>query len=228
MKKKQGKRKAKVVSPKMSKIYIFSGLGSDKRAFGSINFKGLDVEFMKWLTPKKEETLESYAQRYTSQIKAKNPILIGLSFGGVLSIEIAKKIKVEKVILLASIKTKNEQPKQFQRLLKLAINYVVPTSLLNRPNFVMERMFGVKEKEDKELLSTILKDTDVHFIKWALNEIINWENKEVLSNIVHIHGDKDKIFPIKNCSPDYIVNGGGHSFTITHSKEVEKIIKMIC
>ncbi len=212
----------------MSKVYIFSGLGSDERAFGSIDFDGLDVEFMKWFTPRKEETLESYAQRYTPIIDSKNPILIGLSFGGILSLEIAKSIQVKKVILLASIKTKYEQPKQFQRLLKLAINYVVPTSLLNQSNFVMERMFGVKKEEDKNLLNAILKDTDVHFIKWALNEIISWKNEEMLSNIVQIHGDKDKIFPIKNCSPDYIVNGGGHSFTITHSKKVEKIIKKIC
>lgn len=209
----------------MNKAYIFSGLGSDKRAFGDIGFEFMNVEFMEWLTPHKNETIESYALRYIKLIDTKNPILIGLSFGGVLAIEIAKKMQVEKVILLASIKTKFERPKKFKGLLKLAINGVVPISLLNHHNFVMDRVFGVKNKADKKLLKAILEDTDVHFIKWALNEIINWKNEEVLKNIIQIHGDRDKVFPINNVNPDYIIEGGGHSMTITHSADVEKVIR---
>lgn len=212
----------------MSKVYVFSGLGSDKRAFGNMDFGGLDVEFMEWFTPSKNESIESYAERYKSIIKTENPILIGLSFGGVLAIEIAKILDVKKVILLASIKTKFEQPKKFKRLLNIAINYLVPVSLLNKPNFVMDRMFGVKTASDKQLLKEILEDTDVHFIKWALNEIINWKNETIPKNTIHIHGDKDQIFPIENVKPDYIVEGGGHSMTITHSKEVDRLIKKIC
>ena len=30
----------------MTKIYVFSGLGVDKRVFENINFNGLDVEFI--------------------------------------------------------------------------------------------------------------------------------------------------------------------------------------
>lgn len=212
----------------MSKVYVFSGLGSDKRAFGDMNFAGLDVEFMEWFTPVENETIESYAQRYKEVIKEENPILIGLSFGGILAVEIAKIINVKKVLLLASIKTKFEQPKKYKRILKIAVNYAVPVSLLNKPNFVMDRMFGVKTESDKQLLKDILEDTDVHFIKWALNEIINWKNEEIPQNTIHIHGDKDKIFPIENVVPDYIVEGGGHSMTITHSEEVDRIIKKIC
>lgn len=212
----------------MSKIYVFSGLGSDKRAFGDMKFDGLDVEFMEWFTPTQNETIESYAQRYTAIIKAENPILIGLSFGGVLATEIAKLIDVKKVILLASIKTKYEQPKKFKRLLNISINYLAPVSLLNKPNFVMYKMFGVKTEENKKLLKQILEDTDVHFIKWALNEIIHWKNEVILQNTIQIHGDEDKIFPIKHVNPDYIIKGGGHSMTITHAEEIEEIIQDIC
>lgn len=212
----------------MSNIYVFSGLGSDKRAFGDMKFEGLDVEFMEWLTPTEDETIESYAQKYSAIIKTKSPILIGLSFGGVLAIEIAKIIDVKKVVLLASIRTKNEQPKKFKKLLNISINYLVPTRLLNRSNFVMNHMFGVKMEKDRLLLKQILEDTDVHFIKWALNEIIHWKNEEILPNTIHIHGEKDKIFPLKYVHPDYIIKGEGHSMTITHAKEIEKIIRDIC
>lgn len=212
----------------MNKIYIFCGLGSDKRAFGDMNFDGLDVDFMEWFTPEMNESIESYAQRYREIIKAENPILIGLSFGGVLAVEISKIIPVKKTILLASIKNKYEMPKKFKCVMKIAINYLIPTSLLNKHNFVMNRMFGVTKEVDIQLLKRILEDTDVHFIKWALNEIINWKNEEISQNIIQIHGSKDKMFPIKYVKPDYIIKGGGHSMTITHSEEVERIIKNIC
>ncbi len=89
-------------------IYIFSGLGADERAFQRLDFSGYSINFIKWVLPNVKDTIESYATRLLEQIKTKKPILIGLSFGGIMAIEIAKQIETEKVILIASAKTKNE------------------------------------------------------------------------------------------------------------------------
>ena len=47
----------------MNKIYVFSGLGVDKRVYDNIDFGTLDVEFIDWIEPLKNESLENY---YTS------------------------------------------------------------------------------------------------------------------------------------------------------------------
>ncbi|WP_260129909.1 hypothetical protein [Elizabethkingia anophelis] len=74
----------------MDKVYIFSGLGVDERVFDQINFEGLDVEFIDWIKPLKKESLSEYAKRISSELTADNPTLIGLSFGGILAVEISK------------------------------------------------------------------------------------------------------------------------------------------
>lgn len=88
----------------MNKIYVFSGLGVDKRVYDNIDFGTLDVEFIDWIEPLKNESLESYAFRISKKITEENPILIGLSFGGMLAAEISKIINVKKIILIASAK----------------------------------------------------------------------------------------------------------------------------
>jgi hypothetical protein len=45
---------------------------------------------------------------------------------------------------------------------------------------------------------------------------------------VHIHGDNDKIFPVKKIKPTHIIEGGTHMMIYNRAKEiggcVEKVI----
>jgi len=67
-------------------------------------------EFNTWIKPLKNESLNSYAFRMTKFIDSKNPILVGVSLGGVLVQEISKIIKCEKIIIISSIKSRSELP----------------------------------------------------------------------------------------------------------------------
>ena len=91
-------------------IYIISGLGADKRMFQNFSFEGFEVVHIDWILPLDNETLQNYALRISENISDENSILIGLSFGGILSVEISKIKKFKKVFLLSSAKTKFEIP----------------------------------------------------------------------------------------------------------------------
>lgn len=80
------------------KCYLLSGLGADGTVFQYLDFEGVEVEYMEWLPPLPKETLPAYAKRMTQKITTPHPILVGLSFGGMVAIEIAKQIPVKKVI----------------------------------------------------------------------------------------------------------------------------------
>jgi len=41
---------------------------------------------------------------------------------------------------------------------------------------------------------------------------------------VHIHGDQDRIFPIKNIKPDYVIKGGTHMMVWNRADEISAII----
>lgn len=180
----------------MSKIYIFSGLGVDKRVYDNINFGNLDVEFIDWIELIKNESLENYAFRISKKINSENPILIGLSFGGMLAVEISKLIKVKKVILIASAKTKVELPFVYRLFGKLKLNQLIPNPILKHQNFITNRLFGIESNEEKLLLKSILQDTDSNFLSWAINEIANWKNEISPENYIHIHGNKDRIISL--------------------------------
>src|SRR6185312_11284822 len=94
----------------MKHIYVISGFGADERVFSKLDFGDNDVHFIQWQVPEKDETLASYAERLAKEIVYPNPILIGLSFGGMMAIEIAKLIPIEKVILISSIRDRYELP----------------------------------------------------------------------------------------------------------------------
>jgi len=208
----------------MSKIYVFSGLGVDKRVYNNVNFGNLNMEFLDWIPPLENESLENYAYRICEKIKDEAPILIGLSFGGMLAVEISKIIKVKKMILIASAKNKFELPGIYRFFGKIKLNKIIPNSLLKKQNLITNWFFGIQTNEEKRLLKDIFQDTDPQFLKWAMNEILNWNNESTPEKCFHIHGNKDRIIPGRNVKIDFVVEGGGHFMTVNKSKEIESIL----
>ena len=206
-------------------IYIFSGLGADERVFQKLDLSGLKVTFIIWIIPHKNETIESYATRILSQIKTPKPILIGLSFGGIMAVEVAKQIETEKIILVASAKTKTEIPFYYRFTGFFSIHKLLPTALLKKSNFISNWFFGVKTTFDKDILKTILKETNPTFLTWALDKIVNWTNQTKLKNLTHIHGTADRILPIRFVKYDIKINNGGHFMTLNKANELSQIIK---
>src|SRR5436190_22473098 len=98
----------------MKKIYFISGLGADKRVFSFLDLSFCEPIFIDWITPLKKESLESYALRLRQSIPEPEPIIIGISFGGMLATEMAKADNRIKSIIIASNKTSDELPKLFR------------------------------------------------------------------------------------------------------------------
>lgn len=211
----------------MNKIYVFSGLGVDKRVFDNIDFGNLDVHFIDWIHPKKNESIEGYAHRISKKIQTNNPTIIGLSFGGMIAVEISKILDVEKLVLIASAKGKNELPMYYRLAGRLKLNLLIPNSIFKKQNVFMNWMFDIKLHSDKKLLKNILKDTDPLFLSWAIDKILNWNNTAYPQKCIHIHGNKDKLIPISNIKADFVIKDGGHFMTVTQSADIEKIIKSL-
>lgn len=93
-----------------NKLYVFSGLGADQRVFKYLNFGALEPQFIDWIRPETNEPIEAYARKLAAEINVEKPILIGLSFGGMMAVEIAKLRETENVILISSAKTAAEVP----------------------------------------------------------------------------------------------------------------------
>ena len=209
----------------MKNMYVFSGLGVDKRVFQKINFGDHHVTHINWIKPIKNESIEAYAKRLTSQIKDANPILMGLPFGGIMAIEVAKLIPTEKIILIASAKTKKEIPFYYRLAGKLKIHKILPSGILMKPNIFANWFLGVKEAHAKKILAAILHDTDKDFFNWAIDKIVNWQNTTLHSNLKHIHGTSDRLLPYRFITCDITIPNGGHFMTVNKANELSEKIQ---
>lgn len=206
-------------------IYILSGLGADKSLFCNIDFNGHNVVHIDWIKPLRNEKIENYALRLSKVITQQNPIIIGLSFGGIIAIEISKIISTKKVILISSAKNKFEIPIYYKISGKLKLNNIIPITFLKNANALTYFFFGIKTKEEKKILKEILNNTDEQFLKWAINCIVNWKNYYFPQNIIHIHGTKDLILPIRKSSNIVPIKKGGHLMVWNKSSAVNNILQ---
>jgi pimeloyl-ACP methyl ester carboxylesterase len=211
----------------MKHIYCISGFGADERVFSKLTFAGYEIHFIHWIIPEKNESISAYAKRLTEQIYHDNPILIGLSFGGMMCIEIAKLISIEKIILISSIKSFHEIPLWIKLSRKLRINKIFPMRSFRVTEPIENYNLGVESIEEKEMVHLYRKNISRQYTDWAVNIILNWKNDEVPRNLFHIHGTNDRIFPLKNVKPDYIVNTGGHLMIMNRFNVVNEYINTI-
>ena len=206
-------------------LYIFSGLGADERVFQRLDFSGFSTTYIKWIVPQDNETIEHYATRLLDQITTIKPTLIGLSFGGLIAIEIAKQIETEKVVLIASVKTKKEIPFYYRLAGELALHKLLPPVLLKSSNFITNWLFGAISHFEKQLLKQILMDTNPVFLKWAIEKVVKWGNQKETNNLFHIHGTTDRILPLKYVKCNTTIKDGGHFMTLNKADEINTILR---
>jgi pimeloyl-ACP methyl ester carboxylesterase len=206
-------------------LYLLSGLGVDNRVFRDLDFRDYEPHYVKWIDPLKGEPIKEYAARLISSLNLNhNPTLLGVSFGGIMAIEMAKLIPTEKVVIISSAKTRHQMPgSPLGR--KLRLHTILPTRFMLTPNQLLYWMFGVHTKPERDLLREILADTDEKFFRWAINQILNWNNEFIPANTTSIHGSKDRLIP--NGDADYIVDGGGHLMVLTKAPEINAILSRV-
>lgn len=207
-------------------IFLISGLGADERMFQRLDFTGFTPIFLEWIPPKKTESLSEYARRLAVQITEENPIIIGYSLGGMVAIEMAKFLKTKKIILLASIKTKKELPLLYKIAGSLRLDFLVPKNFYKKANWFIYWLFGANSREAKQLLKEVLRDSNILFVVWAVNQVLHWKNEYIPPNVVTVHGTKDYLLPLRS-KPDYSVENGTHLMVFTKSEEISKILHQI-
>jgi pimeloyl-ACP methyl ester carboxylesterase len=212
----------------MSKIFIIPGLGADTRVYNNIDLGDREVICVDWIEPHATDTLAIYAQKliYQYGITPKS-IVIGNSLGGMIAIEIAKIIPLDKIILISSIKTVDEAPWYFRLLRAIPFYKPIPGKAFTSMEFLIKPFFGHMNENDNWLFVDMLKKTSPIFLKWAMDAILKWDNKVIPPNVIQVTGDKDLVFNYKRIKDAEIVKGGTHIMIFEKVKEINKILKRI-
>ncbi|MBG9377086.1 alpha/beta hydrolase [Panacibacter sp. DH6] len=210
------------------KVYFISGLGADKTVFQLLKLHNAEPVFIDWITPLKNESLPDYALRLKSFYKIPdNAFIAGLSFGGMLTTEIAKAFPSVKGILLSSAKTSKEIP-FYYRTGKYFSLYKWTSPKMQRWFMLrIKSWFDLKTPAFIKVYEELIANSDTAFNNWAVSALLNWSNKIVPGNVVHVHGTIDKILPYKYVTSNYTIRKGGHLMVLEQAAEVSAIMNDI-
>ncbi|MBW2938126.1 alpha/beta hydrolase [Aureisphaera sp. CAU 1614] len=215
----------------MTKIHLYfvPGLAASKEIFKNIvlPIDQYEVHIIEWLIPEKKESLTSYAQRMAAFVTEENAVLVGVSFGGVVVQEMSKFLELQKLIIISSVKSKQELPKRFT-VAKVTMAYkLLPTSIVSSVGDLTKFAIGPRSKKRLRLYNEYLSIKDKDYLDWAIEKMVNWNRNEVDTEVYHIHGDFDAVFPIKNIKNANILEGGTHIMILNKGSKVSKMLQNI-
>lgn len=208
-------------------VYFVPGLAASTSIFENLELPEdkYNINYLDWLVPASQtESMSDYAKRMCERIKHENPVLIGVSFGGVMVQEMSKIIPVKKTIIISSVKSKYELPNRLKLAKATKAYKLFPTkAILNLENFA-KYAFGVTAKKRVELYRKYLSMRDETYLPWAVYNVLHWQQTEPLENVFHIHGSADAVFPIRHIKNCTIIDGGTHVMVLNKAKQISKLL----
>lgn len=208
-------------------VYFIAGLGANKRAFEYLDLTWCTPVFIDWITPLPKENLAAYALRLRQLITGNHPVIVGVSFGGMLVTEMAKADPTIKAIIISSNKTYREFPAYLRMWRHLPVYKLLNPKLTKATGGLGLMIFGPQGTKQKETYRKILAETDPAFTSWAIDAILHWKNEIIPPNVTHIHGSGDRLLPAKFVKANYIINNGRHIMIMDKAAELSVLLKTL-
>ncbi|RLD78787.1 MAG: alpha/beta hydrolase [Bacteroidetes bacterium] len=209
-------------------IYFMPGLAASPKIFEYIRMPENQyvLHFLEWLLPEtSDETLENYCKRLSKNIIHKDPVLIGVSFGGMIVQELGKIIPTQKIVVISSIKNNNEKPRHFVFMQKTRFYKLFPSGRISKMNGFPTFGLSKSLKRKLDLYNKYLGVRDKKYLDWAVYNVLHWKMEKDFTNLIHIHGSEDEIFPIKYIKNSIIIEGGTHAMIITKAKKISQTLE---
>lgn len=205
----------------MHRLYAIPGLGVDERLFSELRLQHAELRVLHWLSPLKRESLRDYALRLSKQIDVSQPFsLLGVSFGGMCAVEISKVLSPQKLFLISSAKTRSELPALIKLARYLPLHRLFGDAAMARLALRSKGLFGVQKGEQAALFYSMLRNNPPHYFKDTISAIASWDNVQAPEECVHLHGDADRLIPLRNIKNATAVKGGTHFMIMNHAAEI--------
>ena len=197
-------------------VYFMPGMAANPSIFEFIQLPEdqFKIHWLTWLIPTSNESMQDYSKRLIENIHHENIVFIGVSFGGVIVQEIAKYIKVRRLIIISSVKCRDELPKKMKFASKTGVYKILPIGLLDYIDHLEKIAVNDYLKKRAKLYRQYLSVRDKYYLSWAIQNMVNWDCSTINPEIIHIHGDKDVVFPIKYINDAIVIKGGTHVMII--------------
>ena len=201
-------------------VYLMPGMAASPLIFEHIRLPDsqFEIHWLKWKIPQKGESLASYAKRMGKDIRHKDVVLLGVSFGGILVQEMSKHIKLRKLIVVSSVKSHHELPKRIKLLKHTKAYKILPTRLASNIGLLSRYSLGDSINKRIELYKKYMSVSNKDYLDWAIQQVVYWDQELPNKDAIYIHGDKDGVFPHSCIGECIVVKGGTHIMIINKYK----------
>jgi pimeloyl-ACP methyl ester carboxylesterase len=212
-----------LVDVSQTPLILFSGIAADESLTmpQKLTFPNLVVPA--WPQPMERESVSGYCQRLADDLRPFGAIAVGgISFGGIIGLEVARFLKPECVILIGSLRGADELPWRIRALRPfLPLLPWIPISW-------MQWLAAAVPLWSAPLASIVkqFRHADPLTLRWSIRQILKWKvGPKLECPIYQIHGDRDFVFPISLTHPTETIRGGGHLISLTRSKQVNEFVR---
>jgi pimeloyl-ACP methyl ester carboxylesterase len=209
-------------------LYCMPGLAANSKIFEFIRLpKPFVIHKLEWIDPLPNESIQSFSKRMCEKIKKKNPILLGVSFGGILVQEMSKIIPCHKVIIISSVKSYKEFPIHIMLGRRSKAYKYFPTQWIDKTEDFIGFVFGPSMRKRMGLYKHYLSFRSKEYLQWALHHFFQWDQKEADPKVIHIHGTHDALIPVFNIKNYIAVKGGTHAMILRKAHLLNEILPEI-
>lgn len=201
-------------------VYLMPGLAASPEIFEHLKLpeSRFEITYLEWFIPEAGMDLQQYARIMSEQVRHEQPVLIGVSFGGMLVQEMAEFLNPAKTIIISSIKCRSEMPSRMVWARRTGIHHALPTGLLSNVEVLARYTMGGRVKKRLKLYEKYLAVREKKYLNWAINQAIHWKREIPIPGLIHLHGDKDVVFPINHIGACQTVPGGTHTMIIHRAR----------
>lgn len=207
-------------------IHLIPGLGADHRIFDRLLMDMPDRHAHDWPVMASGSSLRHFAEALAERIDGRRPhVLIGMSMGGMVVQEMAAFTKPERVVIISSWKGPHEMPLPIRSLRGTHPERVLTKEMLKRLMPMIRWQMGVRGKEELDLLDAFMHANTIEQLKVQVAAVLGWNGPPVpVGDLLHIHGDQDRLMPLAPIQNAVVVPGGTHFMVFSKAKEVEMIL----
>lgn len=207
-------------------VYFISGMCYNCRVFDNLRLpQGFKKVYIEWHNPSEDESLDEYVHAMAQQIDTTSPfVLVGYSFGAVITQEMNRFLSPLKTIIISSFKSEAEIPSLFRAAKRANLIERVPRRVYSSTDFITNAFNRFVYNAPTPELSGIMVYTDPVYVRWAIKQITEWVPGGKIKHLYHIHGTADQIFPYDNIRNAFSVEGGDHLMVMKKADVVSSIL----
>lgn len=208
-------------------MYLLPGLGTDERLFKNLSITDTRSSVLNWPRFDAGMTLPGLARSMAQHVDPmRQHLLVGVSMGGMVAQEIAAITGPRRVVLISSWKGPQEWPSRVHIARKLGLHHLITDPAMRLTWPLKRMMLGQRDRQVDRLLYEMALSEGAKKIRTGAGAILRWKGSPWNGPLTRIHGDNDRIIPMR-FPVDHVVRGGGHVMVLDRAVEVGAALRAI-